>query len=170
MLRNGTVQERRPRVVPAAAGPGEEVTVSMERIPFAAVYIGFGALGGNHQLLGQAEPGTDGLLSAGVRLPDWATPDRKHFFFLAGFDQRPFATSHEFHVTGEDGMFRVEGEITDEGLACPTLRSGDGRLYALSGNTEGLAAGSRVVVRAALGGEPTCGEGLAIEVRGARVR
>ncbi len=163
-------QERRPEAMPAAARPGEEVTVSMDRLPYAAVYIGFGALGGNHQLLTQEETDANGLLSATVRLPDWATPDLKHFFFLAGFDQRPFATSHEFHVADEDGVFRVEGEITDEGLACPTLRNGDDRLYTLEGNTEGIAPGDRVVLRATLVAEPACGEGVAIEVRDARVR
>ena len=163
-------QNRRPEVAPAAARPGEEVTVSMDRLPYAAVYIGFGALGGNHQLLTQAETDADGLLSATVALPSWATPNLKHFFFLAGFDQRPFATSEEFHVADEEGVFRVEGEITDEGLACPTLRNGDDRLYTLGGNTEGLAAGSRVVLRATLDDAPTCDEGLAIEVRDARVR
>ena len=163
-------QERRPEVVPAAASPGEEVTVSMEQLPFMAVYIGFGALGGNHQLLTQAEPDADGLLSATVALPSWATPDLKHFFFLAGFDQRPFVTSHEFHVADEEGVFRVEGEISDEGLTCPTLRNDDGRLYTLGGNTEGLTAGSRVVLRATLSDEPLCDEGVAIEVRDARVR
>ena len=163
-------QNRRPEVAPAAARPGEEVTISMERLPLAAVYIGFGALGGNHQLLTQAETDADGLLSATVNLPAWATPDLKHFFFLAGYDQRPFTTSHEFHVVNEEGVFRVEGEITDEGLDCPTLRNGDDRLYTLGGNTEGLAAGSRVVLRATLSDEPLCDEGLAIEVRDARIR
>ncbi len=163
-------QERRPEVVPAAASPDEEVTVSMDGLPYAAVYIGFGALGGNHQLLTQEETNAEGLLSATVRLPNWATPDLKHFFFLAGFDQRPFVTSHEFHVADEEGVFRVEGEITDEGLACPTMRNGDDRLYTLEGNTEGLAAGSRVVLRATLSEEPLCEEGLAIEVHDARVR
>ncbi len=163
-------QERRPEAVPAAARPGEEVTVSMDQLPYAAVYIGFGALGGNHQLLTQGETDADGLLSATVRLPNWATPDLKHFFFLAGFDQRPFVTSHEFHVADAEGVFRVEGEITDEGLACPTLRNQDDRLYTLSGNTEELAAGSRVVLRATLSEQPACDEGLAIEVRDARVR
>ena len=163
-------QERRPEAVPAAARPGEQVTVSMDRLPYAAVYIGFGALGGNHQLLTQAETDAEGMLSAEVSLPAWATPDLKHFFFLAGFDQRPFTTSHEFHVADEDGVFRVEGEITDEGLACPTLRNGDDRLYTLEGNTDGIAPGDRVVLRAILAAEPVCDEGLAIEVRDARVR
>ena len=163
-------QERRPDAVPAAARPGEEVTVSMDRLPYAAVYIGFGALGGNHQLLTQEETDANGLLSATVRLPDWATPDLKHFFFLAGFDQRPFTTSHEFHVADEDGVFRVDGEITDEGLACPSLRNGDDRLYTLEGNTDGIAAGDRVVLRATLVADPLCAEGVAIEVRDARVR
>ena len=163
-------QERRPEAVPAAARPGEEVTVSMDRLPYAAVYIGFGALGGNHQLLTQEETNAEGLVSATVRLPNWATPDLKHFFFLAGFDQRPFVTSHEFHVADEDGVFRVEGEITDEGLACLTLRNQDERLYTLGGNIEGLAAGSRVVLRATLSEDPVCDEGLAIEVRDARIR
>ena len=163
-------QERRPEAMPAAARPGEEVTVSMDRLPYAAVYIGFGALGGNHQLLTQEETDANGLLSATVRLPDWATPDLKHFFFLAGFDQRPFATSHEFHVADEEGVFRVEGEITDEGLTCPTLRNGDDRLYTLEGNTDGIAPGDRVVLRATLAAAAACGEGVAIEVRDARVR
>ncbi len=163
-------QERRPEVVPAAAGPGEEVTVSMDRLPYAAVYIGFGALGGNHQLLTQAETDADGMLSATVSLPAWATADLKHFFFLAGFDQRPFVTSHEFHVTDEDGEFRVEGEITDEGLACPSMRNGDDRLYTLEGNTEGIAPGDRVVLQATLSAAPACAEGVAIEVRDVRVR
>ena len=163
-------QERRPEVVPAAARAGEEVTVSMDGLPYAAVYVGFGALGGNHQLLTQAETDANGLLSATVRLPDWATSDLKHFFFLAGFDQRPFTTSHEFHVADEDGVFRVDGEITDEGLACPTLRNGDGRLYTLEGNADAVAPGDRVVLRATLAAEPACEEGVAIEVRDARVR
>lgn len=163
-------QERRPEAIPAAARPGEEVTVSMDRLPYAAVYIGFGALGGNHQLLTQSETDADGMLSATVSLPSWATPDLKHFFFLAGYDQRPFVTSHEFHVADENGVFRVEGEITDEGLACPTLRNEDDRLYTLGGNTDGLSAGSRVVLQATLSGEPLCEEGVAIEVRDARVR
>ncbi len=163
-------QERRPRVVPAAAAAGEEVVVSMDGIPYVAVYVGFGALGGNHQLLTQEETDADGGVSATVRLPDWATPNLKHFFFLAGFDQRPFVTSHEFHVADEEGVFRVEGEITDEGLACPTLRNGDGRLYTLEGNADGLAVGARAVLRATLASEPACDQGLAIEVLDARVR
>ncbi len=166
----GHRQERRPTVTPPAARAGEEVTVSMDRLPYAAVYIGFGALGGNHQLLTQAETDADGMLSATVSLPAWATADLKHFFFLAGFDQRPFVTSHEFHVADEEGVFRVEGEITDEGLACLTLRNSDDRLYTLEGETDGLAAGSRVVLRATLPEDPLCGEGVAIEVLDARVR
>ncbi len=164
-------QERRPSVTPPSAKPGEEVAIEMEQLPPATpIYIGFGALGGNHQLLTQTTTDDSGNLAHPVQVPTWATPDLKHFFFLAFYDQRPFATSHEFHVADPGGFFRVEGRITDEGFGCTAMRDSEERLYSLSGDTDGLTPGTDVVVRASLSDDPLCRQGIPIEVREIRTR
>ena len=62
-------------MIPPSAKPGEEVAIEMEQLPPATpIYIGFGALGGNHQLLTQTTTDDSGNLANPVQVPTWATP------------------------------------------------------------------------------------------------
>ena len=165
------LQEMGPSISPPAGPPGRLVTVEMSRLPpSSSVHIGFGALGGNQELLGLADTDANGYLITTVQIPSWATQDLRNFFFLAHDDERqqPFAYSDEFHVTDEDGVFTVEGRITNEGTACTVMRSAEDRLYALIALTQEYAPGTSVQVTGIHVEDPACLEGVGIQVLGIR--
>ena len=165
------VQEMGLSVSPPAGPPGRMVTVEMSRLPpSTSVYIGFGALGGNQELLDLVDSDANGYLIATVQIPSWATQDLRNFFFIAHDDERqqPFAYSDEFHVTDEDGVFTVEGRITNEGTACTAMRNAEDRLYALTGLTQELEPGTTVQVTGVHVEDPACLEGVVIQVLGIR--
>ena len=165
------VQEMGPSISPPAGPPGQLVTVEMNRLPpETSVYIGFGALRGNQELLGRVVTDPNGYLITTVQIPSWATQDLKHFFFLAHDDERqqPFAFSGEFHVADEDGIFTIEGRITDEGTACTAMRSSEDRLYALTALTQEYPPGTTVQVTGIHVEDPACPEGVGIQVLGIR--
>ena len=138
--------------------------------PETSLYIGFGALGGNQELLTTAVTDTNGYLISTVQIPSWATQDLKHFFFIAYDDERqqPFAYSGEFHVTDEDGIFTIEGRLTDEGTTCTMMRSAEDRLYALSALTQEYPSGTNVEVTGIHVQDTECAEGVGIQVLGIR--
>ena len=165
------VQEVGPAVSPPAGPPGRLVTVEMARLPpETSLYVGFGALGGNQELLARVVTDPNGYLITTVQIPSWATPALKHFFFIAYDDerQRPFAFSGEFHVADEDGIFTIEGRITDEGTACTLMRSAENRLYALTAATQRYPPGTTVQVTGIHVENPACPEGVGIQVLGIR--
>lgn len=160
-------QEARLSVTPPAGPPGDPVTVGMSRLPAGLpVFVGLGALNGNQELLDRAVTDPEGSLVARIRVPDWASRDRKHFFFLAYDDERqqPFAYSSEFHVTDEDGVFAIEGRITGEATDCPLLESAEGRLYALTSVRDEYRAGTAVQVTGTHVEDTACPEGIGIRV------
>ena len=164
-------QEMGPSISPPAGPPGRLVTVEMSQLPpSTSVYIGFGALGGNQELLGLVDTDPNGYLIATVQIPSWATQDLRNFFFLAHDDERqqPFAYSDEFHVTDEDGVFTIEGRITNEGTACIAMRNAEDRLYALTGLTQELTPGTSVQVTGVHVEDPACLQGVVIQVLGIR--
>ena len=160
-------QEMGPSISPPAGPPGRLVTVEMSQLPpSTSVYIGFGALGGNQELLGLVDTDPNGYLIATVQIPSWATQDLRNFFFLAHDDERqqPFAYSSEFHVTDEDGIFTVEGRITGEGTDCTMLQSTEDRLYALTALRGEYPPGTALQVTGIHVEDAGCPEGVAIQV------
>ncbi len=160
-------QEAGLTVTPPAGPAGQLVTVQMSRLPAGlSVFVGLGALNGNQELLDRAVTDPEGLLMTTVRLPAWASQDRKHFLFLAYDDERqqPFAYSSEFHVTDEDGIFTVEGRITGEGTDCTMLQSTEDRLYALTALRGEYPPGTALQVTGIHVEDAGCPEGVAIQV------
>ena len=160
-------QEARLTVTPPAGSPGELVTVEIRRLPAElSLFVGLGALNGNQELLDRAVTDPEGSLVARIRVPDWASRDRKHFFFLAYDDERqqPFAYSSEFHVTDEDGVFAIEGRISGEGTDCTLLESAEGRLYALTSMRDTYGPGTAVRVTGTHVADTACPEGIGIRV------
>ena len=87
-----------------------------------------------------------GEVSATVRVPAYATWERPLVFIVFNGNFSPIGISDPFHVTSEQGLVRRAGRITDEGLACVTLRDGDQYMYALAGDLGDLKPGDEVVV------------------------
>ena len=94
-------QERSVSVSPSSAKIGEEVAVSIGQLfPNTLFLIGFGALGGNQEILSEITTNSDGELEGIVTVPIWATSDLANFFFVASGDglQQPIAYSEEFEI------------------------------------------------------------------------
>ncbi|MEE8146829.1 MAG: hypothetical protein V3T24_04435 [Longimicrobiales bacterium] len=170
-MRDGSVrQEAKPSVSPRGGPPGTEVTVRWTGLsPDSAILIGFGGLGSGYEIVGESGTDANGDFSHTVRVPAWAERDESHFFFVAYEDGQPRGISDAFHVTGPDGTLRLEGRITDEGVACTAMRGENDELYMLVGETERLSPGDRVVVEGTIADASACQQGLAIavtEIRG----
>ncbi|HIF38471.1 MAG TPA: hypothetical protein EYQ69_04480 [Gemmatimonadetes bacterium] len=94
-------QERTVSLSPSSGKIGEEVTVSTNRLFSNTLFlIGFGALGGNQEILSEVMTDEDGNLEAIVSVPLWASNDLDNFFFVASGDglQQPIAYSEEFEI------------------------------------------------------------------------
>lgn len=64
-----------------------------------------------------------------------------------------------------EGMIRVEGELTDEGVECQALRGEDGELYTLTGDLGGFETGDRVWVEGEVAQMSFCMQGTTIVVK-----
>jgi|TARA_B110000263_G_scaffold245007_1_gene253916 hypothetical protein len=100
---SGTVnnQERIVSLSPSSGKIGEEVTVSTDRLFSNTLFlIGFGALGGNQEILSEVLTDEEGNLETTVSVPLWASNDLDNFFFVASGDglQQPIAYSEEFEI------------------------------------------------------------------------
>lgn len=145
--------------------PGTEVTVYTENLPIqAAVHLGVGATRTGFEALFTAEQGMWGEVSGTITIPETAPVDRA--VLLVAFDAifAPIGLSEPFHVTRPDGTLRRVGEVTDEGVECLAFRDGDGYLYTLIGDTDGLAPGDEILVEARYVEASICQQGTTLEV------
>ena len=161
------VHTRAPVFSPGSGAPGTEVTVETRDLPaLTPVYLGMGATRSSFEVLSQLVTSELGEMSTVVEVPDWATPDRTHYFVLVDVYFRPLAVSAAFHVTEPDGTLRRRGAIADGEGGCLTLReAGEGEeIYVLTGDVQDLTLGDEVLVEATLGESPGCGQGTALRV------
>ena len=161
------VHTRAPVFSPRSGAPGTEVTVETRDLPaLTPVYLGMGATRSSFEVLRQLVTSELGEVSTVVEVPDWATPDRTHYFVLVDVYFRPLAVSAAFHVTEPDGTLRRRGEIASDAGGCLTLsEAGEGQeLYVLTGDVQSLTMGDEVLVEATLGESPGCGQGTALRV------
>jgi hypothetical protein len=61
-------------------------------------------------------------------------------------------------------LVEVTGVLTDEGVECPALRTGDGTLYTLAGDLEEFKVGDRVRVTGRIAEVSICQQGTTLEV------
>ena len=161
------VHTRAPVFSPRSGAPGTEVTVETRDLPaLTPVYLGMGATRSSFEVLRQLVTSERGRMSTVVEVPDWATPDRTHYFVLVDVYFRPLAVSAAFHVTEPDGTLRRRGAIAGGEGGCLTLReAGEGQeLYVLTGEVQNLTLGDEVLVEATLGESPGCGQGTVLQV------
>ena len=161
------VHTRAPVFSPGSGAPGTEVTVETRDLPaLTPVYLGMGATRSSFEVLSQLVTSELGEMSTVVEVPDWATPDRTHYFVLVDVYFRPLAVSAAFHVTEPDGTLRRRGAVADGEGGCLTLReAGEGQeLYVLTGEVQNLALRDEVLVEATLGESPGCGQGTVLQV------
>lgn len=145
--------------------PGTEVTVYTENLPIqAAVHLGVGATRTGFEALFTAEQGMWGEVSGTIIIPENAPVDRA--VLLVAFDAifAPIGLSEPFHVTRPDGTLSRTGQVTDEGVECLAFRDGDGYLYTLVGDTDGLQPGDEVVVDARYVEVSICQQGTTLQV------
>lgn len=153
------------QVDPLYGPPGTEVTVYTENLPLqAAVHLGVGATRTGFEALFTAEQGMWGEVSGTITIPESAPWDRA--VLLVAFDAifAPIGLSDPFHVTRPDGILRRTGEVTDEGVECLAFRDGDGYLYTLIGEIEGLEPGEAAVVEGTYVEASICMQGTTIDV------
>ena len=154
---------------PRSGPPGTVVTLRSTNMPAVTpVRIGVGALRFGFEEVAQVMTSNRGVLSTTVEVPQWAQRDLIHRFIVFDFYFVPIALSDIFHVTDTDGMVLRRGQLTNEGVECPTLRGEDGVLYTLIGDIAELEAGDEVTVEGTLPDAAICMQGTTIQV--ARIR
>lgn len=152
-------------VEPVYGPPGTEVRIYTENLPLqAAVHLGVGATRSGFEALFTAEQGMWGEVAGTITIPETVPWDRA--VLLVAFDAifAPIGLSDPFHVTRPDGILRRTGEVTDEGVECLAFRDGDGYLYTLIGETEGLEPGEPAVIEGRYVEASICQQGTTIEV------
>ena len=63
-----------------------------------------------------------------------------------------------------DGVLRISGTLTGEGVECPALRGDDGQLYTLTGDLTGVSVGDQVCVEGQLVEISICMQGTTLHV------
>lgn len=155
-------------VVPRSGPPGTEVEIYTENLPpQAKIHVGVGAMRAGFEALAEATQEIWGEVSATVRIPRYATWERPIVFIVFNGVFSPIGISDPFHVTNNMGLVRRTGRITDEGLACLTLRDADQYMYALAGALAGLRdlkPGDQVTVEGTVTESSPCGGADQIDV------
>ena len=155
-------------VAPRSGPPGTEVQIYTENLPpQAKIHVGVGAMRAGFEALAEATQEMWGEVSATVRIPRYATWERPIVFIVFNGVFSPIGISDPFHVTDDRGWIRRSGRITDEGLACPTLRDADEYMYALAGDLAGLRdlkPGAEVTVEGTVTESGPCGGADQIDV------
>lgn len=158
-------------VSPRAAGPDGRVTLRGTGFtPGAAVEVGLGLPESEYDVIARTTANPAGEVATTVGVPDWVQRGEGYVFVLAGETGRK-AVSDLFHVTTAEGLVRIEGRMTDEGVECPAMRTLlTNELYTLAGDTDGFAAGERVVVEGEIAEVSICQQGTTIAVEEIRAR
>lgn len=155
-------------VVPRIGPPGTHVEIYTENLPpQAKIHVGVGAMRAGFEALAEAKQEMWGEVSATVRIPRYATWERPIVFIVFNGVFSPIGISEPFHVTNAEGFVRRTGRITDGSPGCQTLRDADQYLYALTGESAGLAGlepGDEVVVEGPVTESGPCGGADQIEV------
>jgi hypothetical protein len=161
-------QPMRPtELSPRLGPPGTPVTVTAGLLPaITPVQLAIGATRSGFEGLALTLTDPNGALAETVTVPQWARRDQIHRFILFNlYFTAVYAESGIFHVTDANGRVVREGEVDTSGPACPTLVGDDGERYRLTGATEGIIAGARVVVEATLSeSDEGCGEGVSLNL------
>ena len=63
-----------------------------------------------------------------------------------------------------EGMVRIEGILTNEGIECRAMRGGSGELYTLAGDLAGLNPDDRICVEGTVAEFSICQQGTTIDV------
>jgi hypothetical protein len=132
----------------------------------ARVDIGFGPPSSEYEIVTHAQADTEGVVETTVKVPDWAETGRDYLFVARAPDGNDVVSS-EFHVVAvadPDPTLSVTGRITGEGVECPALRTDDGDLYTLAGETGRFGEGDRVEVEGTIAEMSICMQGTTIEV------
>jgi len=191
----GNRDAERPAITvePLTGPPGTEVRVRATGFPPDAVIdVGFGPPRAKYDLIARTRTDGNGSTAATVLVPARAQPGQPYVFVMAYPPTFLRITSDIFTVTapaaaapgepnplpGESmvpdtneaeaspaGTVRVTGRLTDEGVECPALRGEDGKLYTLSGATDGFHTGDRVTVVGTLAEMSICMQGTTIAVQ-----
>jgi len=152
-------------VVPRSGPPGTQVEIYTENLPpQAKIHVGVGAMRAGFEALAEGTQQIWGEVSATVRVPDYASWERPIVFIVFNGIFSPIGISDPFHVTNDDGFVQRTGRITDEGLACVTLRDNDQYMYALAGDVAELKPGDEVVVEGPVTLSGSCSGADEIEV------
>ncbi|WP_230534499.1 LysM peptidoglycan-binding domain-containing protein [Microvirga roseola] len=137
--------------------------------PEVPVKIGGGPPNSEYRVIDRMRVGQNGGVQTVVRLPEAAADNVQWVFVVATQDNRVKAVSERFEVIGgDDGNasgVRVTGTLSREGVECPALRSDDGKLYTLAGDTGRFSAGDRVKVRGEVAQASVCQQGTTIKVQ-----
>jgi hypothetical protein len=151
---------------PRWGAAGSEVHVQAGGFePGATVEVGFAAQGEEPRTLATLTADAQGALHGAVTVPEWARTDRAYTFVAGSPGQSPRLISDVFHVAEANGVVRVEGRLTDEGVECPALRTADDRLYTLAGSIGEFRVGDRVVVHGTLPDASICMQGITVTVQ-----
>lgn len=134
--------------------------------PGERVEIGFGPPASEYEVLTHGFADPEGTLTLVVEVPTWADTGREYVFVADSNGPGEAAVSDPFMVRRTDGadMVHLTGVLTDEGVECPALRSDQGGLYTLAGETGRFDTGDRVEVHGTVAEMSICMQGTTISV------
>lgn len=170
-------------VSPGSATTGADVTIRGQGFePGTRVEIGFGPVQSEFEVFAEATANADGTVETTVSVPDWAEQGRD-YVFVAVTPDREKVISPRFRLTSDGGdpgdpgdpgdsgdpgdpaeAVTVTGVLTDEGVECPALRTDQGELYTLTGETGAFGVGDRVTVEGTIAEMSFCMQGTTLQV------
>lgn len=153
-------------ISPQSGSHGAEVTIRASGFePQARVGIGIGPPQSEYDIIDHVTADARGEVVTSLTVPSWTEVGRDYLFVARAPDGNDVISS-EFRVTDadSDGVTRVIGELTDEGVECPALRADDGTLYTLAGDTGSFQTGDRVQVEGRVSQMSICMQGTTLEV------
>lgn len=153
-------------ISPRSGSHGTEVTLRASGFePDARVGVGIGPPQSEYDIIDHVTADHRGEVVTTLTVPNWTEVGRDYLFVAKAPDGND-VISPEFRVTDahSDGVTRVIGELTDEGVECPALRADDGTLYTLAGDTGPFENGDRVQVEGRVSQMSICMQGTTLEV------
>ena len=166
MTRPTPPQQKLPLPIrPKGGAVGTVVRLTASGLPPSTrLIIAFANLS-QYQLMQRVATDETGTFTTAQEVPEWAEPNRVHYFFASFDDEIPLALSSGFHVTTADGTARVAGTIGERADGCVDLRDAKNELYHLTGDVGERKPGDRITVRGTIADPAACGgAGIVIAV------
>ncbi len=171
-------------ISPQRGPAGSDISVSAEGFPpFAPVEVGGGSSRNDFRALQRGRANSRGRVRTTLTVPEANRRDDDFAVVVQTLDSRLRVRSTPFRIVSagppprnrdrderdrsdrRNDSVTITGMLTSEGVECQAMRSIDGKLYTLAGDTKRLGPGAPVQVTGKIARVSICQQGTTIEVR-----